>query len=80
MWNYRCFKYKNDTEGLIYISEVYYDNLGRISSWVDPVDMKNFMYGNSKEEISSTLEHIKQALIKPILVISGSLIIREECD
>jgi len=78
-WNYRLFKYENDKENLIYISEAWYSKKGKLNSYVEPRDLfdKGFCRDN-KKELKGQLELIVKCLKKPIIIIKRSGKIYEE--
>ena len=76
MWNYRLIRRVDEKE--IYITEVYYDKLYMPDGWINPNDLGNFIYGETREEIVQQVNMLKQALTKPIIIVDGDKILREE--
>ena len=64
-WNYRVVSY-TDVEGETHlgIHEVYYDKDGRPSMYTESAMAP---YGETLEELTKDLEHMRVALTKPVL-------------
>ena len=74
-WNYRMVKVKGTD--FILVTEVYYDELLRPKNFIEPYDF-NPICGESVEEIKKSIQLIRKALIKPIIIIENNKIIGEE--
>lgn len=65
-WNYRVVKRGRGENVYFDIREVYYDNEGNVQTTaVDP----GYPGGETIEELASDIEHMKAALLKPVLSV-----------
>lgn len=75
-WNYRVLQYSSSDseEGLYKITEVYYDEQGNPTSWVDePIDPLSAQ--ESKESLQWIMLALQEAITKPVLmVVDGKLV------
>ena len=72
MWNYRLFQFEDDKEKVLYISECYYDDKGKINGYVNPKDIfsKGF-WDETKDGMQDVLDMMKKSTMKNVIIIKG---------
>ena len=79
MWNYRVFRYEQDEENKLYISECYYDDKKELKGYVSPLDIFNKgLWDENLDGLREVLHMLLQATTRPIIIISEDESIREE--
>ena len=78
-WNHRLFRYIEDEEKLLYISEAYYNKKGKLISYVEPIEIfDRGLYGSDLKELKNMLKCMKKAIKHPVVLINkNGEIIRE---
>lgn len=68
-WNYRVIKIQNENEKYFTVAEVYYDEENSPIGWVEC--KKSAFIWEEYESLKGTMEFIKEAFDKPILIVEG---------
>lgn len=70
-WNFRVIKNGDMYE----IAEVFYDDDGNVEGWADSSGLLSCW--DKYEDLKGTVEYLQYAFDKPILIVDGNKLIRE---